>query len=65
LDAVAQSGIMSDVPAGTVMFGYPARPHRESFKLQVLYSKLPEIYDALKEIKAKLGIAGKSPAAKR
>jgi UDP-3-O-[3-hydroxymyristoyl] glucosamine N-acyltransferase len=59
----AQSGIMSDVPAGTVMFGYPARPHRESFKLQVLYGKLPEIYAALKEIKEKLGIGGKSEAA--
>lgn len=52
----AQSGIMADVPAGTVMFGYPARPHRESFKLQALYGRLPELHEALKEIKQKLGI---------
>ena len=55
----AQSGLMADVPAGTVMFGYPARPHREAFKLQALYGRLPEMRDALKAIQKKLGIGAK------
>ncbi len=58
----AQSGIMSDVPAGTIMFGYPARPHRESFKLQALYGRLPELFQAVKQIKQKLGITDGSKA---
>jgi len=49
----AQSGVMSDVPAGAVVFGTPARPHREAMKLQALFSKLPEMYDAFREIKSK------------
>jgi UDP-3-O-[3-hydroxymyristoyl] glucosamine N-acyltransferase len=56
----AQSGIMTDVPKGTIMFGYPARPHRESFKLQALYGRLPEMYAALKAIQKKLGIETKT-----
>ena len=59
---MAQTGVMSDVEKGKVMFGYPAKPHREAFKLQVLYAKLPEIYEAVKEIKQKLDLPGAAPA---
>jgi len=52
----AQSGIMADVEKGQVLFGYPARPHREAFKLQALYGKLPEMYAALRDIRRKLGL---------
>ncbi|MBI3300049.1 MAG: UDP-3-O-(3-hydroxymyristoyl)glucosamine N-acyltransferase [Elusimicrobia bacterium] len=45
----AQSGIMSDVPPKAVLFGSPARPHREAMKLQAIFSKLPELYGALKK----------------
>ena len=55
----AQTGVMSDVDKNQVMFGYPAKPHREAFKLQALYGKLPEIYKAIKEIKDKLGLGPK------
>ena len=51
----AQSGLMSDVEPGKVMFGSPARAHRESFKLQALYGKLPELFDAVKKMQKKLG----------
>jgi UDP-3-O-[3-hydroxymyristoyl] glucosamine N-acyltransferase len=50
----AQTGVMSDIPKGQVVFGTPARPHREAFKLQALYAKLPEIYAALKGIREQL-----------
>lgn len=56
---MAQTGIMSDVEKGQMMFGYPARPYREAMRLQVLYGKLPEIYEAIKDIKEKLGIKSK------
>jgi UDP-3-O-[3-hydroxymyristoyl] glucosamine N-acyltransferase len=51
----AQSGLMSDVEPGKIMFGSPARPHREAFKLQALYGRLPELFDAVKKIQKKLG----------
>jgi UDP-3-O-[3-hydroxymyristoyl] glucosamine N-acyltransferase len=54
----AQSGLMSDVEPGKVLFGSPARPHREAFKLQALYGKLPELFDAVKKIQKKLGMEG-------
>ncbi len=53
---MAQSGIMADVEKGKIMFGSPARPHREAFKLQALYGRLPELFEAAK----KLGVLGKS-----
>jgi len=56
----AQSGLMSDVEPGKVMFGSPARPHREAFKLQALMSRLPELFDAVKQIKQKLGVDDKA-----
>lgn len=49
----AQSGVMGDVEPKAMVFGSPARPHREAMKLQALLGKLPEIYDAFKEIKNK------------
>jgi UDP-3-O-[3-hydroxymyristoyl] glucosamine N-acyltransferase len=49
----AQSGVMSDVKSKSILFGYPARPHREALKLQALWSKLPEMYESLKEIRKK------------
>lgn len=52
----AQTGVMGDVEPGKVLFGSPARPHRESLKLQALYGRLPELFDAVKQIKTKLGI---------
>jgi UDP-3-O-[3-hydroxymyristoyl] glucosamine N-acyltransferase len=49
----AQTGVMNDVAPKAVLFGSPARPHREAMKLQVLLSKLPEMYQTLKELKAR------------
>lgn len=58
----AQSGIMSDVEKGTKMFGYPARPHREALKLQALYGRLPELFEAVKQISERLGLRAKASA---
>ncbi|MHB2025492.1 MAG: UDP-3-O-(3-hydroxymyristoyl)glucosamine N-acyltransferase [Elusimicrobiota bacterium] len=53
---MAQTGIMADIDPGAVVFGSPARPRREAFRLQSLYGRLPEIYEALREIQEKLGL---------
>lgn len=45
----AQTGVMSDVPPKTVLFGSPARPHREAMKLQAIFGKLPAMYEAFKK----------------
>lgn len=45
----AQTGVMSDVPPKSILFGSPARPHREAMKLQALFGKLPEMYEAFKK----------------
>jgi UDP-3-O-[3-hydroxymyristoyl] glucosamine N-acyltransferase len=54
---------MADAAAGQVLFGSPARPHREAFKLQALYAKLPEMHAALRELRRKLGL-GADPSQK-
>ncbi|MFI5362035.1 MAG: UDP-3-O-(3-hydroxymyristoyl)glucosamine N-acyltransferase [Elusimicrobiota bacterium] len=59
----AQTGVMSDVPPKAILFGSPGRPHREAFKLQALFSRLPEFNERLKELEKKLGISGKADAA--
>jgi len=50
----AQSGVINDVEPKAVLFGSPARPHREGLKIQALLGKLPEIYETLKALKASL-----------
>ncbi|MFA6092432.1 MAG: UDP-3-O-(3-hydroxymyristoyl)glucosamine N-acyltransferase [Elusimicrobiota bacterium] len=47
----AQAGVMNDAPPGMVLFGSPARPHREALKIQALIAKLPQLYQAFKEFK--------------
>jgi len=51
----AQTGVMRDVPPKTMLFGTPGRPHREAFKLESLYGRLPEIVERLKELEKTLG----------
>ncbi|MBI4676748.1 MAG: UDP-3-O-(3-hydroxymyristoyl)glucosamine N-acyltransferase [Elusimicrobia bacterium] len=52
----AKTGVMHDIPKGEVHFGIPSRPHREAMKLQALFGRLPDIHDAVKAIKKKLGL---------
>lgn len=56
----AQTGVMADVPPKAILFGSPGRPHREAFKLQALYGRLPELVERLKEVEKKLGLSGKT-----
>ncbi len=47
----AQTGVMGDVKPKEILFGSPARPHREAMKLQAIFSKLPDIYSFFKKSK--------------
>ncbi|MBI5238863.1 MAG: UDP-3-O-(3-hydroxymyristoyl)glucosamine N-acyltransferase [Elusimicrobia bacterium] len=60
----AQSGIMADVEPRQILFGSPARPHREAFKLQAVYAKLPEMHAAIRDIRRKLGLGSEEPGRK-
>ncbi|MBR4355677.1 MAG: UDP-3-O-(3-hydroxymyristoyl)glucosamine N-acyltransferase [Elusimicrobiaceae bacterium] len=50
----AQSGVISSVPAGQTMFGYPAMPQKEAFKQLAILRKLPEMYKDFKQLKKQL-----------
>lgn len=43
-----QAGVFSDVPAGAVYSGYPARPHREALRAQAALFRLPEVLRRLR-----------------
>jgi len=50
----AQSGVIADVPAKAKMFGMPAMPGRDFFKVTAYALKVPEIRKELKRIQARL-----------
>ncbi len=49
----AQSGVMNNVAPGEALWGTPVRPIRDMKKLLILFGKLPEMYETLKELKKK------------
>ncbi|MBI2070019.1 MAG: UDP-3-O-(3-hydroxymyristoyl)glucosamine N-acyltransferase [Elusimicrobia bacterium] len=51
-----QAGIISDVKEKDILWGTPSRNHREALKLQVLYNKLPEIYESVKKLLKAAGL---------
>ncbi len=46
----AKSGVPHSVPAGSVVTGSPALPHREFLRLQAVQRRLPDLYDRLKAL---------------
>lgn len=49
-----RSGITRDVPSNSVYAGFPARPHKEWLKQEVMQRKLPEMFKKLNELEMKL-----------
>ncbi len=50
----AQSGVSKDVPVGAVVSGLHAMPLRENLKVEALMRRLPELFERIKELEAKL-----------
>ena len=55
----AQSGVMSDVPAGASYFGSPARPVREAMRGVAALARLTKIVDQLEELVERDSPAGR------
>lgn len=52
---VAARGLVAkDVPPGSFVSGFPARPHRENMKIVALTHRLPEINDSVQELQRQL-----------
>lgn len=52
----AKAGVLKDVPAGETISGYPALGHRQFLRTSAVYSRLYEMYQAIREIQKQLGI---------
>ncbi|HTL87981.1 MAG TPA: UDP-3-O-(3-hydroxymyristoyl)glucosamine N-acyltransferase [Leptolyngbya sp.] len=52
--ATAKAGIHASVPAGKTMSGYPAVEHKAFLRSAVLYSRLAELYQAMKQVQKRL-----------
>ncbi|MEG3968488.1 UDP-3-O-(3-hydroxymyristoyl)glucosamine N-acyltransferase [Microcoleus sp. T2B6] len=52
--ATAKAGIHSDVPAGAIVTGVPAIPHKLFLKAAAVYNRLPEMYQSLRQLQRKL-----------
>jgi UDP-3-O-[3-hydroxymyristoyl] glucosamine N-acyltransferase len=50
----AQSGVWGDVPAGTVVSGDPARPHRENLRLRAETGRLHDTARRMRELEQRL-----------
>ncbi len=50
----AQSGVSKSVPSDQFVFGYPAKPHGEAFRIQAAVHRLPELVKELRALKKRL-----------
>lgn len=50
----AQSGVHGDVPAGTKMFGYPARELALAHKIEAIISRLPDYIQRIRELENRI-----------
>jgi UDP-3-O-[3-hydroxymyristoyl] glucosamine N-acyltransferase len=58
----AQAGVTASVPAGAVVSGYPARPHREALRVQAAVFSLPRLVERLRALER--AVLGRADAAR-
>jgi len=51
----AQSGVAGNLPGGQRYFGSPAREHAKQLRLMAYTSRLPELFERVRELERKLG----------
>jgi len=50
----AKSGVHNSIPAGKILSGYPAFPHKEWLKSASIFPKLPEMRKTLNSLERKI-----------
>ncbi|RUR75701.1 UDP-3-O-(3-hydroxymyristoyl)glucosamine N-acyltransferase [Chlorogloeopsis fritschii PCC 9212] len=53
--ASAKAGIHNDVPPREIVSGTPAVPHKQYLKVSAILSRLPDIYQSLKQLQRQIG----------
>lgn len=53
--ASAQAGIHNNIAPGEIVSGSPAMPHKQYLKVSAVYSRLPDLYQSLKQLQRQLG----------
>jgi len=51
---MAGAGVVKSLPAGSVVWGFPAKPFQEARKISACMQMLPKLFDSLKEMKKKI-----------
>ena len=54
VQAGARAAIISDVPPGVVIWGDPARPHREQLRIGAATSRLPKLLGTVRELERRV-----------
>lgn len=50
----ARAGVTKSVPAGVMVSGYPAKPHKTAIRVNACVQNLPRLYEAVAELKKKI-----------
>ena len=48
---MSKTGIITDLAAGSVVFGHTGRPRLQAMKIEVILSKLPELYATVRKLR--------------
>lgn len=51
---MAQSGVSKSIPAGTMAWGYPAKPVSHAKRVNAAVQSLPKLYDTVSELKKRI-----------
>lgn len=51
---MAKTGVIGNLPAGSQVFGTPARPHKEKMRLEASLSRLPDLIKTVRQLEKKI-----------